>query len=895
MAASKSEKAQATNKKTTAKKETAAKTASKTVKAEKKAPAKTVAKTVKAEKAPAKAASKTAKAETKAPAKPSRKVPKAKKPTISFDKALFKRSVLYNVKTLYRKNMDEATPEQIFQAVSYAIKDQIIDYWMKTQEAYEKEDPKTVYYLSMEFLMGRALGNNMINLMAYKDAKEALEELGVDINLIEDQEPDAALGNGGLGRLAACFLDSLATLGYSAYGCGIRYRYGMFKQEIRDGYQVEVPDNWLDNGNPFELRRPEYTKEVRFGGYVSVRTDNNGRNNYYQEGYQAVKAVPYDLPIIGYGNGIVNTLRIWDAEPVNCFRLDSFDKGDYQMAVEQENLARNIVEVLYPNDNHYAGKELRLKQQYFFISASVQEAVAKYMRNHKDIRKFYEKVTFQLNDTHPTVAIAELMRILMDEYYLTWDEAWEVTTKTCAYTNHTIMAEALEKWPIELFSRLLPRIYQIVEEINRRFVREIEFKYPGNQEKIKKMAIIYDGQVKMAHLAIVAGYSVNGVARLHTEILKNQELKDFYEMYPDKFNNKTNGITQRRFLLHGNPLLADWVTDHVGDEWITDLPQLEGLKVYAKDKKAQAEFMNIKYQNKVRLAKYIKEHNGIDVDPRSIFDVQVKRLHEYKRQLLNILHIMYLYNEIKEHPDMEFYPRTFIFGAKAAAGYRNAKLTIKLINSVADVINNDASINGKIKVVFIENYRVSNAEMIFAAADVSEQISTASKEASGTGNMKFMLNGAVTIGTMDGANVEIVEEVGAENAFIFGLSSDEVINYENNGGYNPMEIFNNDPDVRKVLMQLINGTYSRDDTERFRHLYNSLLNTLSTSKADTYFILKDFKSYAAAQKRVEEAYMDKKRWAEMAMLNVACSGKFTSDRTIKQYVDEIWKLDHVSL
>ena len=895
MAASKSEKAQATNKKTTAKKETATKTASKTVKAEKKAPAKTAAKTVKAEKAPAKAASKTAKAETKAPAKPSRKVPKAKKPTISFDKALFKRSVLYNVKTLYRKNMDEATPEQIFQAVSYAIKDQIIDYWMKTQEAYEKEDPKTVYYLSMEFLMGRALGNNMINLMAYKDAKEALEELGVDINLIEDQEPDAALGNGGLGRLAACFLDSLATLGYSAYGCGIRYRYGMFKQEIRDGYQVEVPDNWLDNGNPFELRRPEYTKEVRFGGYVSVRTDNNGRNNYYQEGYQAVKAVPYDLPVIGYGNGIVNTLRIWDAEPVNCFRLDSFDKGDYQMAVEQENLARNIVEVLYPNDNHYAGKELRLKQQYFFISASVQEAVAKYMRNHKDIRKFYEKVTFQLNDTHPTVAIAELMRILMDEYYLTWDEAWEVTTKTCAYTNHTIMAEALEKWPIELFSRLLPRIYQIVEEINRRFVREIEFKYPGNQEKIKKMAIIYDGQVKMAHLAIVAGYSVNGVARLHTEILKNQELKDFYEMYPDKFNNKTNGITQRRFLLHGNPLLADWVTDHVGDEWITDLPQLEGLKVYAKDKKAQAEFMNIKYQNKVRLAKYIKEHNGIDVDPRSIFDVQVKRLHEYKRQLLNILHIMYLYNEIKEHPDMEFYPRTFIFGAKAAAGYRNAKLTIKLINSVADVINNDASINGKIKVVFIENYRVSNAEMIFAAADVSEQISTASKEASGTGNMKFMLNGAVTIGTMDGANVEIVEEVGAENAFIFGLSSDEVINYENNGGYNPMEIFNNDPDVRKVLMQLINGTYSRDDTERFRHLYNSLLNTLSTSKADTYFILKDFKSYAAAQKRVEEAYMDKKRWAEMAMLNVACSGKFTSDRTIKQYVDEIWKLDHVSL
>ena len=871
----------------------ATKAASKsTAKAPAKAAAKTATKTTAkktAAKAPAKAATKAVKTEVK-----KTRVPKAKKPTITFDKELFKRSVLYNVRTLYRKNMDEATPQQIFQAVSYAIKDQIVDYWMKTQEKYEEKDPKTVYYLSMEFLMGRALGNNMINLMAYKDAKDALEELGVDINVIEDQEPDAALGNGGLGRLAACFLDSLATLGYSAYGCGIRYRYGMFKQEIRDGFQIEVPDNWLDNGNPFELRRPEYTKEVRFGGYVSVRTDENGRNHYYQEGYQAVKAVPYDHPIIGYGNGIVNTLRIWDAEPVDCFRLDSFDKGDYQKAVEQENLARNIVEVLYPNDNHYAGKELRLKQQYFFISASVQEAVAKYMRNHKNIKKFYEKVTFQLNDTHPTVAIAELMRILMDEYYLTWDDAWEVTTKTCAYTNHTIMAEALEKWPIELFSRLLPRIYQIVEEINRRFIREIEAKYPGNKEKIAKMAIVYDGQVKMAHLAIVAGYSVNGVARLHTEILKNQELKDFYDMYPWKFNNKTNGITQRRFLLHGNPLLADWVTEHVGDDWITDLPQLKGLKVYVDDKKAQAEFMNIKYQNKVRLAKYIKEHNGIDVDPRSIFDVQVKRLHEYKRQLLNILHIMYLYNEIKEHPTMEFYPRTFIFGAKAAAGYKNAKLTIKLINSVADVINNDKSIKGKLKVVFIENYRVSNAEIIFAAADVSEQISTASKEASGTGNMKFMLNGAVTIGTMDGANVEIVEEVGDDNAFIFGLSSDEVIRYENYGGYDPMEIFNNDSDVRKVLMQLINGTYS-EDTELFRPLYNSLLNTLSTSKADTYFILKDFKSYAAAQKRVEEAYIDKKRWAHMAMMNVACSGKFTSDRTIKQYVDEIWKLDHVSL
>ena len=818
--------------------------------------------------------------------------------TIKFNKEAFKKGVEENLRTLFRRTLEEATPQQIFQAVSYEIKEKIVENWMETQKAYEEEDPKMVYYMSMEFLMGRALGNNMINMQAYEGVKEALQEMGLDINMVEDQEPDAALGNGGLGRLAACFLDSLASLGYPAYGCGIRYRYGMFKQQIRDGFQVEVPDNWLVDGNPFELRRPEYAKIVKFGGYVAVRSDENGRNHYYQEGYQSVKAVPFDFPIVGYGNGIVNTLRIWDAEAVECFQLDSFDKGDYQKAVEQENLARNIVEVLYPNDNHYAGKELRLKQQYFFISASIQEAVDKYMRKHGDIRKFHEKVTFQLNDTHPTVAVPELMRILMDEYYLTWDEAWEVTTKTCAYTNHTIMAEALEKWPIELFSRLLPRIYQIVEEINRRFIIDIEKKYANTgvnvQEKIRKMAIVYDGQVKMAHMAIVAGYSVNGVARLHTEILKKQELRDFYEMFPERFNNKTNGITQRRFLLHGNPLLANWVTEHIGDEWITDLAHISKLKVYASDEKAQQEFMNIKYQNKVRLAKYILEHNGVEVDPRSIFDVQVKRLHEYKRQLLNILHVMYLYNEIKEHPEMDFYPRTFIFGAKAAAGYRNAKLTIKLINAVADVVNNDASINGKIKVVFIENYNVSNAEIIFAAADVSEQISTASKEASGTGNMKFMLNGALTLGTMDGANVEIVEEVGEEHAFIFGLSSDEVIAYENNGGYDPMEIFNNDQDIRKVLMQLINGTYSRD-TELFRHLYNSLLNTLSTSKADTYFILKDFRSYAEAQRKVGIAYQDEAAWAESAILNVACSGKFTSDRTIQQYVDEIWHLDKVVL
>ena len=804
----------------------------------------------------------------------------------------FKKSVIENVKNQYRRTIDEATPQQIFQAVSYAIKDVIIDDWIATQKQFDETGAKKVYYLSMEFLMGRALGNNIINLGAKKAVKEALEELGFDLNAIEDQEPDPALGNGGLGRLAACFLDSLATLGYPAYGCGIRYHYGMFKQKIQDGYQVEVPDEWLKNGYPFELRRPEYATEVKFGGYVKTEWDGE-RNHFVQEGYQSVLAVPYDMPIVGYGNNVVNTLRIWDAQPLDTFSLSAFDKGDYQKAVEQENLAKNLVEVLYPNDNHYAGKELRLKQQYFFISASLQVALKKFKETNDDIHKLPEKIVFQMNDTHPTVAVAELMRLLLDQEGLNWDEAWGITTKCCAYTNHTIMAEALEKWPIELFSRLLPRVYQIVEEINRRFLIEVQNKYPNNYEKVKKMAIIFDGQVKMAHLAIVAGYSVNGVAKLHTEILKNQELKDFYEMMPEKFNNKTNGITQRRFLLHGNPLLADWITEQIGDEWITDLPHLAKLKVYVDDPKFQQEFMNIKYQNKLRLAKYIKEHNGIDIDPRSIFDVQVKRLHEYKRQLLNILHVMYLYNQLKDNPNMDMVPRTFIFGAKAAAGYQIAKKTIKLINSVADVINNDKSINGKLKVVFIEDYRVSNAELIFAAADVSEQISTASKEASGTGNMKFMLNGALTLGTMDGANVEIVEEVGKENAFIFGLSADEVINYENNGGYNPEEIFNTDQDIRRVLMQLINGYYSPQDPELFRDIYNSLLNTKNSAKADTYFILKDFRSYAEAQKRVEVAYRDENWWARAAMLNTASAGKFSSDRTIEEYVRDIWHLEKI--
>ena len=812
-----------------------------------------------------------------------------------FEKETFKKEVVENVKYLYRKTMDEASEQEIFQAVSYVVKDVIIDQWLATQQEFDKADPKIVYFMSMEFLMGRALGNNLINLTVYNEVKEALEEMGINLNAIEDQEPDPALGNGGLGRLAACFMESLATLGYPAYGCGIRYHYGMFRQKIENGYQVEEPDNWLQNGYPFELKRPEYNFEVKFGGYVRAEAQPDGRTRFVQEGYQSVKAIPYDMPIVGYNNNVVNTLMIWDAEPMECFELDSFDKGDYHRAIEQQNLAKNLVEVLYPNDNHIAGKELRLKQQYFFVSASLQRAIARFKKNHPDIHMLPEKAVFQMNDTHPTVAVAELMRILLDEEGLEWDDAWNITTKCCAYTNHTIMAEALEKWPIEIFSRLLPRIYQIVEEINRRFVLEIQQKYPGDNHKVEKMAIVYDGQVKMAHLAICAGYSVNGVAALHTEILKKQELKDFYEMFPEKFNNKTNGITQRRFLMHGDPLLADWVTKYVGKDWITDLSRIKRLEFYADDEKVQQEFLNIKYQNKLRLASYIEEHNGIEVNPRSIFDVQVKRLHEYKRQLLNILHVMYLYNELKEHPDMEFIPRTFIFGAKAAADYRNAKLTIKLINSVADVINNDKSINGKIKVVFIEDYKVSNAEIIFAAADVSEQISTASKEASGTGNMKFMLNGALTIGTMDGANVEMAEEVGKENMFIFGMSSDEVIAHEQKRDYDPMQIFNNDQDVRKVLMQLINGFYSPNDPELFRDLYNSLLNTQCTQYADTYFILADFRSYVEAQKKINAAYADEKEWARKAILNIAASGKFSSDRTIQEYVDDIWHLNKITV
>ena len=813
----------------------------------------------------------------------------------TFDKEIFKERVQAAVKNLFRRELDEATQEQLFQAVSQVVKEWVVDDWIVCHKEARKQDSKILYYLSMEFLEGRALGNNLLNLCREKEVREALSELGLDLNAIEDQEPDPALGNGGLGRLAACFLDSLSTLGYPAYGCGIRYRYGLFKQKIENGFQVEKPDNWLKNGYPFEIKRAEYACEVKFGGRVEAHWDGQ-RNHFVQKDYQSVRAVPYDIPIVGYGNGMVNTLRVWDAEPIEDFKLEEFDRGNYERAVEQASMAKTIVDVLYPNDNHMSGKELRLRQQYFFVSASLQRAVMKFMESHSDIHALKDKVVFHMNDTHPTLTVPELMRILLDDYFLEWDDAWDITTHCCAFTNHTIMSEALEKWPISLFSKLLPRIYQIVEEINRRFAGQIDQKYGYDAKKREAMEIIYNGMVRMANLAIVGSFSVNGVAAIHTEILKNEVFKDYYELWPEKFSNKTNGITQRRFLLHANPLLSAWITKQIGDGWITDLTELKKLEKLADSKKARTEVAKIKRENKQRLAGYILEHNGIEVDPDSIFDVQVKRLHEYKRQLMNILHVMYEYNKLKENPALDMVPRTYIFGAKAAPGYYRAKMTIKLINAVAHVINNDKTIGGKIKVVFIEDYRVSNAELIFPAADVSEQISTASKEASGTSNMKFMLNGALTLGTMDGANIEIAEEAGKENEFIFGLSADEVIALEKNRSYDPMEIFNNDLEIRKVLMQLVNGYYSPDDPERFRDIYNSLLNKQSAGGiADQYFILKDFRSYCDAHDAVDRKYRNQDAWLRSAIINIANAGKFSSDRTIEEYVRDIWHLKKLDL
>ncbi|WP_312047979.1 glycogen/starch/alpha-glucan phosphorylase [Anaerotignum sp.] len=812
---------------------------------------------------------------------------------IGIEKETLKTMIRENVKTLYRKNIETASAEEIYQAAVFSLRDLITDKWIKTHDTYSEKDAKIVYYLSMEFLMGRFLGNALINMGMNTVIKEVFAELGIDYNTVEDAEPDPGLGNGGLGRLAACFLDSLSTLELPAYGCGIRYHYGIFEQKIENGYQVEAPDNWLEDGDPWGIRRNEYAVEIKFGGHVRAIPKENGGYRFVQEGYQSVMAIPYDYPVVGYGNNTVNTLRLWDARAKNRIDLKYFNEGNYQKAAEEETLAKTLTDVLYPADEHYQGKELRLRQQYFFNSATVQRVIARFKENHGDFSLLPEKVAFQLNDTHPSIAVAELMRILVDENDLPWDQAWEITQKVCAYTNHTIMSEALEKWPLDLFSRLLPRIYQIVEEINRRFCLELTDKYGNNPEKIRRLAIIADGQIRMAYMAIVGSHSVNGVAALHTEILKNQELKDFYKLYPEKFNNKTNGITQRRWLLHANPQLAELITEKIGDGWITDLGQLEKILPYVDDKEFQDRFMEIKRANKVELAKFIKSTKGIDINPDSIFDIQVKRLHEYKRQLLNVLHIIGLYNKLKMNPGLDMVPRTFIFGAKAAAGYRRAKLIIKLINSVADVVNNDESIGGKIKIVFLENYRVSLAERLIPAADVSEQISTAGKEASGTGNMKFMLNGALTVGTMDGANVEIFDEVGEENIFIFGMNAEEV-QEKYNGEYDPWSVYNMNQEVRMAMTALINGTFS-NDTCLFRELYDALLNGYGGSRADEYFILEDYADYQRAQLAVDYAYRDKERWARMAIYNTAKSGKFSSDRTIKEYAKEIWNLPSVSI
>lgn len=809
-------------------------------------------------------------------------------------KEAVKSAVVDSLKNLFRKTVDNATDVEIYEAAVYALRTVFTEKWIKTHDEYKEKDVKMVYYLSMEFLMGRFFGNSVMNLLMYDTVKEALEELGLDYNTLENTEQDPGLGNGGLGRLAACFLDSLSTMEYPAYGCGIRYHYGIFEQQIDNGYQVERPDNWLANGDFWSIKRSEYEVEVKFGGDVRTELKENGELKFIQENYSSVIAVPYDYPVIGYGNNTVNTLRLWEARPKNFFDLQSFNAGNYAKALEEQNIANTITEVLYPADEHIQGKELRLRQQYFFISATVQRVIDRFKKDHSDFKLLPEKVAFQLNDTHPSIAVAELMRVLVDENDVPWDEAWEITTKVCAYTNHTIMSEALEKWPIELFSRLLPRIYMIIEEINRRFCIELVQKYGNNPSKIHDMSIIADGQIKMAYLAIVGSHSVNGVARLHTEILKNQELKNFYEFYPKKFNNKTNGITQRRWLLHANRPLAELISSTIGDKWITDLDELNKLLPYADDSEFRGKFMAIKRENKKALAQYIKETNGIDVDPESIYDIQVKRLHEYKRQLLNVFHIIDLYFRIKANPSMEITPRTFIFGAKAAAGYKRAKDIIKLINSVADVVNNDPDVAGRIKVVFMANYCVSLAEKLIPAADVSEQISTAGKEASGTGNMKFMLNGAVTIGTMDGANVEIYEEVGADNIIIFGLSSEETARMSSEHSYNPWDVYHSDERVRRIMESLVDGTFSPSNPDIFRDIYYSLLGN---DRSDEYFVLKDFASYVEAQERLEKMYKDKEAWAKMAVINTAKSGKFSSDRTIKEYAEEIWNLKplHIEL
>ena len=814
---------------------------------------------------------------------------------MAFNAKEFKSNLTSRLKLQYGKDLSQATKHDLFDAVSASALDLIMDNWMKTRAAYDKKPTRQVYYLSAEFLMGRAMSNNLINAQIKDAVVEVLKDLDIDYTSIEDEEPDAGLGNGGLGRLAACFLDSLATLDYPGHGYGIRYQYGMFEQHIENGYQVEYPDNWLKHRDPWEIKRSDLTVQVKFGGHVGVRQNEKGEDTFFIENAEVVNATPYDMPIVGYDTKTVNTLRLWQASSPDGFDLQLFNDMQYHRAVERQNDAENISRVLYPNDNGPLGKVLRLKQQYFFCSASLQDLINKYkVKYGTDFSKFADLHAIQLNDTHPVVAIPELMRILMDENGMGWDDAWAIVTKTFAYTNHTILAEALEKWSIDIFQGLLPRIYQIVEEINRRFLIELQEKFPGDYDRQNRMSIIHDGRIHMAWLAIHAGFSVNGVAALHTELLKTQELKDWAELYPKKFNNKTNGITQRRWLVSANPELSKFITDRIGHGWEKDLSKIKELAKFADDAASQEEFLAIKQRSKEALCKYLKNTQGVDLDPTSIFDVQIKRLHEYKRQLLNILNVMYEYNKMLEDASYKPAPRTFIFGAKAASGYRRAKSIIKLINTVAERVNNDPRIEGRLKVVFVENYRVSVAEKLFPASDISEQISTAGLEASGTGNMKFMVNGALTLGTMDGANVEIVEEVGRENAFIFGLTSDEIIKIEEEHTYNPQKYIERNPGLAKVLNQLVDGTY--DPTHQlFRELYESLVYGIEGNRADVYYVLADFDAYCEARRLSGEAFQDRKRWAKMAILNIACSGKFSSDRTIEDYVKDIWKVKRVKV
>ena len=811
---------------------------------------------------------------------------------MKFDAEKFKENLEGRLKRQYGKDISQANKHDLFDAVSASALEVIMENWMATRHEYEKKPTKQLYYLSAEFLMGRALSNNLINAEISDKVKEVLKGMNIDYDMIEDQEPDAGLGNGGLGRLAACFLDSLATLDYPGHGYGIRYRYGMFEQKIENGYQVEYPDNWLAHRDPWEIKRSDLAVTVKFGGNIAYRKTPDGRDQYYIENAEEITATPYDMPIVGYGTGTVNTLRLWQASSPNGFDLQLFNNMEYNRAVERQNSAENVSAVLYPNDSGPSGKALRLKQQYFFSSASLQDLVRHYVADYgTDFRKFSDLHVIQLNDTHPVVAIPELMRILMDEYNVGWDDAWSVVTKTFAYTNHTILAEALEKWPIEIFQGLLPRIYQIVEEINRRFLIELREKYPNDYDRHGRMSIINNGKVYMAWLAIHASFSVNGVAELHTKLLKEVELHDWYELYPKKFNNKTNGITQRRWLLSSNPELASFITKRIGHGWEKDLTLLKGLEKYLDDEKSLKELIQIKANNKVRLAEYLKYTQNETIDPNSIFDVQVKRLHEYKRQLMNILHVMYVYNKMLEDPKYKesAAKKTYIFGAKSASGYRRAKAIIKLINTVAERINNDRRVNDKLHVVFVENYRVSVAEKIFPAADVSEQISTAGLEASGTSNMKFMCNGALTMGTMDGANIEIVEEAGKQNAFIFGLLTEEIQKIEREHSYNPQEYLERNPALAKVVNQLVDGTY--DPTHQlFKELHDSLVYGVEGNRADVYYVLADFDAYCKAQEKVEVLYKDQLKWAKACLKNIANSGKFSSDRTIEDYVKDIWKL-----